>query len=126
MATLTNRPHGGFHSTLEHDHPYLFLDSCMQIWPDADFASTHLHGVTAYGVTAFEPHDSFEQAVEQMMFWHLTARRHPNLLVAKSVDDIRQAKRTVGPPSSSSRKAATLSGGSCTASKRCIAWAFGS
>ena len=93
MATLTNRPHGGFHSTLEHDHPYLFLDSCMQIWPDADFASAHLHGVTAYGVTAFEPHDSFEQAVEQMMFWHLTARRHPNLLVAESVDDIRQAKR---------------------------------
>ncbi len=65
----------------------------MQIWPDADFASAHRHGVTAYGVTAFEPHDGFETAVEQVMFWHLVARQHQNLLVATKVDDIRAAKR---------------------------------
>lgn len=87
-----NRPHGGFHSTLDTDHPYVFIDSCMQIWPDADFAAAHRHGVTAYGVTAFMPHDNFEQAVEQVMFWHLVARRHPNLFVVSSAEDIRQGK----------------------------------
>jgi membrane dipeptidase len=93
MSTTAPRTHGGFHSILERDHPYIFVDSCMQIWPDADFASAHRHGVTAYGVTAFEPHDEVATALEQMMFWHLMARQHPNLLVATSVDDIRNAKR---------------------------------
>ena len=65
----------------------------MQIWPDADFAVAHRHGVTAYGVTAFEPNDDFARATEQLMYWHLVARRFPNLLVATTVDDIRGAKR---------------------------------
>ena len=34
--TTAARPHGGFHSVLEQDHPYIFIDSCMQMWPDAD------------------------------------------------------------------------------------------
>jgi membrane dipeptidase len=88
-----SRPHGGFHSVLEQDHPYVFIDSCMQIWPDADFAVAHRHGVTAYGVTAFEPHDDFESAVERLMFWHLVARRHPNLYVATTIDHIRRGKQ---------------------------------
>ncbi len=92
MTTPATRHHGGFHSILERDHPYIFVDSCMQMWPDADFASAHRHGVTAYGVTAFEPNDGFEPALEQLMFWHFVARRHPNLLVATSVDEIRAAK----------------------------------
>jgi len=92
MTTRETRSHGGFHSILAQDHPYIFIDSCMQIWPDADFASAHRHGVSAYGVTAFEPHDDFETAVEQVMFWHLVARRHPNLLVATTTDEIRAAK----------------------------------
>jgi len=92
MATAA-RVHGGFHSVLEQDHPYIFIDSCMQMWPDADFANAHRHGVTAYGVTAFEPNDPFEPALEQLMFWHLVARRHPNLLVAHTAADIRAAKR---------------------------------
>lgn len=93
MATPTARAHGGFHSVIETDHPYIFVDSCMQIWPDADFASAHRHGVTAYGVTAFMPHDTFEQAVEGLMFWHLIARRHSNLYVAHDVAAIRRGKR---------------------------------
>jgi membrane dipeptidase len=87
------RAHGGFHSVLEQDHPYIFIDSCMQMWPDADFGVAHRHGVTAYGVTAFEPNDPCELALEQLMFWHLVARRHPNLLVALTAADIRAAKR---------------------------------
>ena len=93
MTASSTRPHGGFHSMIETDHPYIFLDSCMQIWPDADFDAAHRHGVTAYGVTAFMPHDSFEQAVEGLMHWHLIARRHGNLYVAHDVAAIRQGKR---------------------------------
>ena len=91
--TTTGRTHGGVHSVLAEDHPYVFIDSCMQIWPDADFANAHRHGVTAYAVTAWEPHDDMATAVEGAMFWHLVARRHPNLLVAEAADDIRRAKR---------------------------------
>ncbi len=90
---VQERTHGGFHRTLAEDHPYVFIDSCMQMWPDADFASAHLHGVTAYAVTAWEPHSSFDAVLEEMMFWHLVARRHPNLLIACTAEDIRQAKR---------------------------------
>lgn len=93
MSSSASRAHGGFHSVLEADSPYLFVDSCMQIWPDADFASAHRHGVAAYGVTAFEPHDTFDEAVERLMFWHLIARRHPNLYVPSTVSDIRRGKQ---------------------------------
>lgn len=65
----------------------------MQIWPDADFANAHRHGVSAYAVTAWRPHADLSGALEDAMFWHLVARRHPNLLVAGSADDIRRAKR---------------------------------
>jgi membrane dipeptidase len=87
-----SRP-GGVHSVLERDHPYIFVDSCMQIWPDADLANAHRHGVTAYGVTAWDPHADVGTALEGLMYWHLVARKHPNLLVAMTVDDIRRAKR---------------------------------
>jgi membrane dipeptidase len=93
MAIPAARVHGGFHSILETDHPYIFIDSCMQIWPDADFASAHRHGVTAYGVTAFEPHDDMPDALERLMFWHLVARRHPSLFVVQTAADIRRGKQ---------------------------------
>ena len=35
------------HSILEEDHPYIYIDSCMQMWPDGDFHLAHRHGVTA-------------------------------------------------------------------------------
>jgi membrane dipeptidase len=83
----------GFHPTLEQDHPYIFIDSCMQIWPDANFAAAHRHGVTAYAVTAWRPHANVEQAMEEGMFWHLVARKNPNVIVAETAEDIRRAKR---------------------------------
>ena len=49
------RPNKGFHPFLERENPYLFVDACMQAWPDADYANAHRHGVTAFGVTAFRP-----------------------------------------------------------------------
>ncbi len=82
----------GFHPILAEDHPYTFIDSCMQAWPDADFANAHRHGATAYCVTAWRPWASVEQALEEGMFWHLVARKYDNCLVVDTADDIRRAK----------------------------------
>src|SRR5436309_16044931 len=103
MAIAANK---GFHPILDPESPsaedqriiagldpFLFIDSCMQIWPDADFANAHRHGVTAYAVTAWRPHATVEQALEEVMFWHLIARRHPDIVVAQTAADIRRAKR---------------------------------
>ncbi|HVB65633.1 MAG TPA: membrane dipeptidase [Nitrolancea sp.] len=90
---LPTEENKGFHGILEQDHPYFFIDGCMQAWPDADYANAHRHGVTAYAATAWMPQIPLDQALEQAMFWHLVARKHPNLLVAETADDIRRAKR---------------------------------
>ena len=87
------RSRGGVHRTLEQDHPDVFIDACMQMWPDADFANAHRHGVTAYAVTAWDPHASLDHALEGLMAWHLVARQYPNLEVVRTADDIRRAKR---------------------------------
>lgn len=83
----------GFHPTIERDHSYIFIDGCMQAWPDADFAVAEQHGATAYCVTAWDPHAPLDQVIEGAMFWNLIARRYPNILVAERADDIRRAKR---------------------------------
>ncbi len=83
----------GLHPVLAEDPPYVFIDSCMQIWPDADFANAHLHGVTAYAVTAWNPHLPVDRALEGLMFWHSIARAHPHISVATGTDDILRAKK---------------------------------
>ena len=93
MTEAPSAANKGYHPILERDHPYIFVDSCMQAWPDADYANAHRHGVTAYAVTAWRPHATVEQALEEGMFWHLVARKHPNLLIAERAEDIRRAKR---------------------------------
>lgn len=87
------RPNKGFHPVLEGTSRYLFIDACMQAWPDADFANAHRHGVTAYAVTAVHPHSSLERALREVMFWDIVARQNQNLLVATTAADIRGAKR---------------------------------
>jgi membrane dipeptidase len=91
IADPVLRPNKGFHPFLERENPYLVIDACMQGWPDADYANAHRHGVTVYGVTAFRPHASLGQALEDLMFFHLVARQHPNTLVVERVDDILRA-----------------------------------
>ena len=83
----------GFHPILDADHPYVFVDSCVQIWPDADWGNAHRHGITGYAVTAFLPHPSLEEALEGIMYWHLMARKHDNVIVVSCSEDIRRAKR---------------------------------
>lgn len=94
MSATDKRPHGGFHSILEVDHPFLFVDATMQAWPDADYANAHRHGVTAYAVTAWRPQASFEDAVQDAMEWHRIAREYEHLEVAKSAEEIRRAKKS--------------------------------
>jgi membrane dipeptidase len=92
-ATTELRPNKGFHPILDADQPYLFIDACMQAWPDADYANAHRHGVAAYGVTAIMPHVSVDEALRSVMFFHLIAREHRNLLVATSAEHIRAARQ---------------------------------
>ena len=87
----------GIHPILEKDHPYIFIDSCMQIWPDAPFADAHRYGATVYGVTAWDPHLDVDQALEGLMFWRAAARKHPNLAVvttAAEIPDLKKAGRS--------------------------------
>ena len=92
MTVAPDRDRGGEHSVVDGPCPFLVVDLCMQAWPDAAFAVAHRHGITAYGVTAFDPHDTFDQAVERLMYWHLVGRRYPNLDVAVSVGEVRRAR----------------------------------
>ncbi len=82
----------GIHPILEKDFPYIFIDSCMQIWPDAQFQVSHQHGVTSYGVTAWDPHMDVNEALEGLMFWHLITRKYPKLSIVYSGQDIKKAK----------------------------------
>lgn len=81
------------HPILERDHPYIFIDSCMQIWPDAQFQDAHRYGVTSYAVTAWEPHCDLDQALEGLMFWHRISQKYPELSIAATVEDIINAKK---------------------------------
>lgn len=84
----------GQHPILNKNMSHIFIDSCMQIWPDAQFHLAHRHGVTAYGVTAWDPHMDVDEALEGLMFWHLIARKYPDLSIVYSVQDIKKAKDT--------------------------------
>jgi membrane dipeptidase len=92
MPTIKDRKHGGIHSVLEEDHPHVFVDATMQIWPDADFEIAHRHGVTAYAVTAWRPHDDFTTVLKDGMEWHRLARQYEHLVVSETTADIRRAK----------------------------------
>ncbi len=81
------------HSILDEDHPYVYIDSCMQMWPDGDFHLAHRHGVTAYGVTAWSPPADPAAALRGLMYWHGIAREHEGLEVVRTVADIRRMKR---------------------------------
>ena len=88
------RPNKGFQPFIEpSEQPYLFVDACMQAWPDADYANAHRHGVSAIAITAWRPHATLDVALEEGMFWHLVARKNPNTLIAYTAEDIRRAKR---------------------------------
>lgn len=90
-----NRPNRGFHDLLEQETPHLFIDGCMQIWPDARLEQAHLHGCSCYAVTALPVHGGAEEALQAIMGWHETVRQHDNLRLALTAGDI-LAARTSG------------------------------
>jgi membrane dipeptidase len=81
------------HTVLETDPPFIYVDPCMQIWPDADFHLAHRHGVTTYAVTAWDPHADIRMATDGIMYWHGIVREHDGLEVVRTVGDIRRHKR---------------------------------
>lgn len=88
------RPDKGFHQILEKDHPYIYIDGCVQVWPNADFANAHRHGVTAY-CGSFEgigANYCLEKALDGIMFFHGMARKNPNIIIVDKADDILKAK----------------------------------
>ncbi len=86
------RDNKGFHPILEREHPYTFVDVCMQAWPGAGFGVAHRHGVSTIAVTAFRPQAELADALEGLMHWHAIARNHENVQIATSVADIRDAR----------------------------------
>lgn len=92
-GSVQQTSHGkSVHTVLEENPPFLYVDPCMQVWPDADFHLMHRHGVTAYGVTAWDPHADIQAATDGLMYWHGIVREHPDLMVVRTVEDIRRAK----------------------------------
>lgn len=87
------RSNKGFHPILENDHGFTFVDGCMQAWPDADWEDLNRHGVTAYGVTSWMPGADVTKALEDLMYWHLIAGQHGDIITVKTTEDIRRAKR---------------------------------
>lgn len=89
---LHDRPNRGFHPVLETEQPHIFVDGCVQIWPDADLPNAHRHGCDVYAVTALRPHEGAEAALDAIMDWHRIAREHDNLRLALTVQDVHDAK----------------------------------
>jgi membrane dipeptidase len=92
---MTERPlraNKGFHDVLERDHPYVFVDACMQAWRDTDWPNAHRHGATCYAVTACGVYQDLDEALENLMSFHLAASRHPNLRLVRTAADVRAAK----------------------------------
>jgi membrane dipeptidase len=73
--------------------PYIFVDSCVQIWPDTDYRVLHEYSPTAYCITTFRPNDGAENALDAIANWHRIAREYPSIRIVLSADDIRQAKQ---------------------------------
>jgi membrane dipeptidase len=89
---LHERPNRGFHPLIQEEQPYIFIDGCVQIWPDADLPNAHRHGCDVFAVTAFMPHTGLEAALSDLMVWHQVVREHSNLRLALRARDINEAK----------------------------------
>jgi membrane dipeptidase len=81
----------GWHKPVRHEH--LFIDGCVQIWPDADFAKLGEYDCAGLLVTSFRPHDGAENALDALANWWRIARTYPSVRIALTADDIVAAKR---------------------------------
>jgi membrane dipeptidase len=81
----------GHHRTA--NMPNVVVDSCVQIWDDTDYSRLHEYGVTAYCITTFRPNDDAGAALDALANWHRIARDYPNVRLATTARDIREAKQ---------------------------------
>ncbi len=81
----------GWHTPLQH--PYVFVDGCVQVWPDTDFARMAAYGCTAYCITTCSPHDGAENAFDAIANWWRIARTYAQIRIAETAADIEAAKR---------------------------------
>lgn len=85
--------HNGIQRTLPDPLPYLFVDSCVQIWPDADFSLLNRYGVSAYAITTWEPHANAGVAFDDVANWFRVAREYPDVVrIAFTAQDILDAR----------------------------------
>lgn len=80
----------GYHQPLEH--PHIFIDTCAQIWPDADFSQLNRYGCTAFCITTFRPDDTPGNALDAIAEWWRIARQYDEVVIALTAEDIRNAK----------------------------------
>ena len=81
----------GWHTEVQS--PHLFIDTCVQIWADADFAKLNRYGVTAYLQTTFMPFEDSARALDAMADWWRVAREYPEVRLALTARDIEEAHR---------------------------------
>ena len=81
----------GWHRDLSHEH--IFIDGCVQIWPNSNYAKLRDCGVTAYCITTFRPHDGAENAFDALADWWRIAKTYPEIRIALTAQDIRAAKK---------------------------------
>lgn len=71
--------------------PYLFIDSCVQIWEDTDFAHLNDYSATGYCITTFRPNDDAGNALDAIADWHRIARDYAGVRIAVTARDIEEA-----------------------------------
>lgn len=79
----------GWHT--EVSSPHLFIDTCVQIWPDAEFGRLNRYGVTAYLQTTFLPFDDALKGLDAMADWWRVAHTYPEIRIALTASDIEAA-----------------------------------
>jgi membrane dipeptidase len=62
------------------------------MWPDTDWNNVSECGCTAYAITAWEPWDEALKAFDEIAHWHHVVRRHKNIRIAYSAQDIIDAR----------------------------------
>lgn len=82
----------GWHKPVTN--PHLFIDGCVQIWPDTDYAKLHAYGVAAYCITTFRPDGDHSTSFDALANWIRVENQYPNIRIAMKASDIVAARRS--------------------------------
>ncbi|HNQ98784.1 MAG TPA: membrane dipeptidase [Trueperaceae bacterium] len=72
--------------------PYIFIDSCVQIWEDTEYGKLSDYSADAYCITTFRPHDDAGNALDAIADWYKIERSYPNIRIVRTAQDIIDAK----------------------------------